>query len=93
MKSHKDRQPLLPTCLPAHQDVRDGSPLDGSVAAEGKARLSMDVLGVSCIGAIVALIDGHIYPSTFWMILKHTIAATLSKQEQQSIRSFTPLQC
>lgn len=41
------------------------SPLDGAVAAESEAGLAVDVLGVAHVGAVVALIDGHVYPSTF----------------------------
>lgn len=41
------------------------SPLDGAVAAESEAGLAVDVLGVAHVGAVIALIDGHVYPSTF----------------------------
>lgn len=65
-------QSSFPSSPPADQDVCDWSSFDGPVAAEGEAGLAMDVLGVPCVGAIVALIDGHVYPSTFWMILEHS---------------------
>lgn len=37
----------------------DGRPLDRAVPAEGEARLTVDVLRVSCVRAVVALVDGH----------------------------------
>lgn len=53
------------TVLPAHQYVSDGSPLDRAVAAESETRLAVDVLRVANVRAIIALVDGHIYPRSF----------------------------
>lgn len=55
--------------LPAYKNMRNGGSLDWPIATEGKPRLTMNVLRISCVGAIIALIDRNIYPSTFWMIL------------------------
>lgn len=71
---------LFSISLPANKYVCDRSPFDRPIATEGKPRLTMDILGISCIGAIVTLIDRYIYPSTFWMILKQIVANILSKQ-------------
>lgn len=56
--------------LPAHQYVSDGGPLDGAIAAEGEARLTVDVLWIAYVGAVIALIDGHIYPRSFRVRLR-----------------------
>ena len=56
--------------LPAHQDVGDRSPLDGPIAAEGKAGLAVYVLRVPHVGAVVALVDGHVYSGAFGMRLQ-----------------------
>lgn len=47
----------------------DGRPLDGAVPAEGEARLTVDVLRVSCVGAVVTLVDGHFDLRSFRMRL------------------------
>lgn len=75
---------LVCQLLPAHQDVCDGSSFDGPVAAEGEAGLAMDVLGVPGVGAIVALVDGHVYPSTFWMILQHSCKYSADSNDNAS---------
>lgn len=51
--------------LPANQYVSDSCPLDGAVAAESEARLAVDVLRIANIRAIIAVIDGHVYPCSF----------------------------
>lgn len=45
---------------PADDHVGDGRPLDRPVPAEGEARLAVDVLRVSCVRAVVALVDGDL---------------------------------
>lgn len=56
--------------VPANQDVSYSGPLDRAVAAESKAGLAVDVLRVADVGAIVALIDGHVYPCSFGVRLR-----------------------
>lgn len=50
---------------PADQDVGHRRPLDRAVAAEGEAGLAVDVLRVAHVRAVVALVDGHVYSSSF----------------------------
>lgn len=45
----------------------DSGPLDWAVPAEGEARLAVDVLRVSCIRAIVTLVDGDLDFRSFSM--------------------------
>lgn len=56
--------------LPADQYVSYSRPLHWAVAAEGKARLAVDVLRVANVGAVIALIDGHVYPCSFGVRLQ-----------------------
>lgn len=60
-----DRRRRRRRWLPAHQYVRDSGPLHGPVAAESEAGLAVDVLRVPHVGAVVALVDGHVYPRSF----------------------------
>jgi len=60
------------SAAPADQDAGDGRPLDGAVPAEGEARLVVDVLGVSCVRAIVTLVDGDLDLRSFGMGLPQT---------------------
>lgn len=50
--------------------MSDSSSLYRTIAAESKARLTVDVLRVADVRAVVALVDGHVYPSTFGMRLQ-----------------------
>lgn len=50
---------------PADQYVGHGRPLHGAVAAESEAWLAVDVLRVANVRAVVALVDGHVYPCSF----------------------------
>lgn len=50
---------------PADQYVGHSRPLHGAVAAESEARLAVDVLRVADVRAVVALVDGHVYPCSF----------------------------
>lgn len=62
------------TCfIPTNKYVGDSCPLNRAVAAKGKARLAMDVLRIANIWAIIALIYGHVYPSTFRVRLENSI--------------------
>lgn len=56
--------------LPANQYVSYSGPLDRAVAAESEAGLAVDVLRVANVGAIVALVDGHVYPCSFGVRLR-----------------------
>lgn len=56
--------------LPAHQDVGDGGPLDGTVPAEGEAGLVVDVLRVPGVRAVVAVVDGDLDLRSFGMRLE-----------------------
>lgn len=56
--------------LPANQYVSYGGPLDWAITAEGKAWLTVDILRVANIRAIIALIDGHVYPRSFGVRLQ-----------------------
>lgn len=58
------------TSLPANQYVSDCSPFDWAIAAESKARLAVDVLRIANIRAVIALIDGHVYPCSFGVRLQ-----------------------
>lgn len=53
--------------VPADEDVCEGGPLDGAVAAEGESRLAVDVLRVPHVRAVVALVYGHVYLCAFGM--------------------------
>lgn len=55
---------------PADQYVGHSRPLHGAVAAESKARLAVDVLRVADIRAVVALVDGHVYPCSLRVRLR-----------------------
>lgn len=77
--------------LPADQYVGHGGPLDGAVAAESEAGLAVDVLRVSDVRAVIALIDGHVYPCSFGVRLQikqettTTVKVTLlSKHDAQT---------
>lgn len=68
-----------------------GGPLDGAVAAESEAGLAVDVLRVSDVRAVIALIDGHVYPCSFGVRLQikqettTTVKVTLlSKHDAQT---------
>lgn len=50
--------------------MRHRCPLDWSVAAEGEAGLAVDVLRVTHIGAVIALVYGHVYPGSFGVRLR-----------------------
>lgn len=56
--------------LPANQYVSYSRPLDWAIATESKARLAVDVLRVANIRAVIALIDGHVYPCSFGVRLQ-----------------------
>lgn len=56
---------------PADQYVGHCGPLHWAVAAESKAGLAVDVLRVADVRAIIALIDGHIYSSSFRVRLQN----------------------
>lgn len=43
----------------------DGGPLDGAIAAKGKAGLTVNVLWVPHVGTIITLIYGYVYPRSF----------------------------
>lgn len=45
-------------------------PLDWAIAAESKAGLAVDVLRVADVRAVIALIDGHVYPCSFGVRLQ-----------------------
>ena len=79
--------------LPAHQDVGDRSPLDGPIAAEGKAGLAVYVLRVPHVGAVVALVDGHVYSGAFGMRLQGEVVVRFHKynvvKTQSALRQAT----
>lgn len=58
---------------PADQNVSDGGSFDGSVPAEGEARLVVDVLRVSCIRTVVTLVDRHLDLRSFRMRLPEKV--------------------
>lgn len=51
--------------LPGNQYVSNRGSFDWSISAKSKAGLAVDVLRVANIGAIIAFIDGHVYPRSF----------------------------
>lgn len=55
--------------------MSDSSSLHRAVAAESKAWLTVNVLRVANIRAIVALVDGHVYPCTFGVRLQEKESA------------------
>ena len=57
--------------LPADQYVGHCGPLHWAVAAERKAGLTVDVLRVADVRAVVALVDGHVYPGSFRVRLRN----------------------
>lgn len=59
----KSQRPMASS--PADQYVGHSRPLHRAVAAESKAWLAVDVLRVANVRAVVALIDGHVYPRSF----------------------------
>lgn len=80
---------LLVVGLPADQYVSYSRPLHWAVAAEGEARLAVDVLRVADVRAVVALIDGHVYPCSFGVRLqiKNKGDVSPSKISEKSTRN------
>lgn len=55
----------------------DSGSFDGPVPAEGKARLAVNVLRVSCIRTIITLVYGHLDLRSFRMGLPDNITSNL----------------
>lgn len=77
--------------LPADQYVGHCGPLHWAVAAERKAGLTVDVLRVADVRAIIALIDGHIYSSSFRVRLQKKSQNVTQKVSAPTSQNFLTL--
>lgn len=63
----------------------DHGPLDGAVPAEGEAGLVVDVLRVSCVRAVVAVVDGNLDLRSFGMRLEEPQEQRIQKTPAEAV--------